>query len=78
MAQKEVSPVTPIDRRQLEPQEHAPRQRTYSEFRPPSQQQQETSISQRIDSAIQSVKSFFGFADSLRQGPPQQRQRQEQ
>ncbi len=70
MAQKEVSPMTPLDRHQLQPQEHEHKPREIPHFRPPQQQSQEITLGQRISNALTSVREFFSFSDSLKGKEP--------
>ncbi|MEW6722070.1 MAG: hypothetical protein AB1324_02320 [Candidatus Micrarchaeota archaeon] len=66
MAGSNVSPMTPIERRHLQQEEHVPKPRAMPQFQPPQQQSQEVTLGQRIDNAVQAVKNFFSFSDSLR------------
>lgn len=66
MGERQVSPVTPIDRRLLQQPETEHRPREIPQFRPPQQQSQEVTLGQRIDNAVQAVKDFFSFSDALK------------
>ena len=70
MAEKQVSPVTPLDRRHLQQPEHEHKPREIPVFRQPNQQPQEVTLGQRISNAITSVREFFSFSDSLKGNEP--------
>ncbi len=71
MAQREnVSPVTPLDRRSMQPHEQEHKPREIPHFQPPQQQSQDVTLGQRISNAITAVKEFFSFSDSLKGNEP--------
>lgn len=65
----QASPITPLDRRLLQPQEHEHRPREIPAFQRP-QQPAEITLGQRISDAITSVREFFSFSDSLKGNTP--------
>ncbi len=66
MAQSEVSPVTPLNRRDLQPHENEHKPREIPQFRQQQQQPQEVTLGQRISNAVTAVKEFFSFSDALK------------
>jgi len=66
----QVSPVTPLDPKQLQPQEHQHQPRQIPAFQRP-QQPAEVTLGQRISSAITAVREFFSFSDSLKGTAPE-------
>ncbi len=61
----QASPMTPLDRRQLQPQEHEHKPREIPAFQRP-QQPAEITLGQRISNAVTAVKEFFSFSDALK------------
>lgn len=69
----DVSPMTQIDRRQMQRPEPEHKPRVIPQFQPPRQQPPEVTLGQRIDNAITAVRDFFSFSDALKGGREQQK-----